>query len=220
MFQTFIYQPILNIVVGLYTTIGFGDLGVSIILATIGVRILLLPFSLKTARSQRAMSKLAPEIDALKKKHTDTTAQSAAIMQLYKERGVSPLGGCLPLLIQFPILIGMYRVFLHIFDPASLELLYSFIRNPGTMHPIAFGFLNVSAHSPALAVLAGVTQFIQAKMSLQPGSGAAAAMNTQMLYILPVMITVISFNMPAGIAVYWVTNTLISIGEQLYLRRS
>ena len=223
MFTELIYRPLLNLTVLLYSTVGFHDLGIAIVAVTVVTRLALLPLSMKTAKSQRAMATLAPEIERIKERlKGDMNAQSAEVMRLYKERGVSPLSGCLPLLIQFPILIGLYRVFLNLFHDGTLNLLYRFIPNPGTLHAIAFGFLDVSTPSRVLAVVAGLAQFAQAKLTAgnQPQAGQAAAMNRQMLYLLPLMIVVIGWRLPAGLSLYWVATTLVSVGEQLYLRRS
>lgn len=221
-FTLIITQPILNLTVFLYNTVGFHDLGVAIIAMTVLVRAALLPLSMKMARSQRAMAQLAPHIEKLKVEHKgNTAAQSEAVMNLYKERGVSPLAGCLPLLLQLPILIGVYRVFLNIFKPESLNLLYSFVSHPGSINHIMLGLLDISKSNPVLAILAGVSQFFQARaaMANQPSTPQTAALNTQMTYLLPVMIVVISWNLPAGLALYWIATSLWSIGEQLYLRR-
>ncbi len=223
LFSLFIYKPILNLTVVLYATIGFHDLGIAIIAMTILVRAALLPLSIRTARSQKAMAELAPHIEKLKETHKgNTTAQSEAVMALYREKGVSPLAGCLPLLIQLPILIGVYQVFLKIFRPETLNLLYSFIPHPGEISHIMLGLLDISAPSPVLAVIAGAAQFFQARaaMAQQAASPQAAAIGKQMMYMLPVMIVVISWSLPAGLALYWITTSLWSIGEQLYLRRS
>src|ERR1043166_2215070 len=222
LFTWLIYQPILNLTVFFYGTIGFGDLGVSIFIMTVAMRFALAPLSIRTARSQKALAELGPEVEALKEKHKgDTTAQSEAVMKLYKEKGINPLAGCLPLLIQLPVLIGMYRVFLNIFKSDTLGLLYSFVPHPATINHLFLGVLDISAPSHLLALAAGVLQFIQARLAMgaQAQTGQAAALNKQMIYLFPVMIIVISWNLPAGLALYWVTTTLFSIGEQLYLRR-
>lgn len=221
-FTTIIFQPILNLTVFLYNTVGFGDLGVAIIAMTVVVRAVLLPLSMKTMRSQRAMAQLAPEIEKVKAAHKgNTAAQSEAVMKLYKEKGVSPLAGCLPLLLQLPILIGVYQVFLKIFKPETLDLLYTFIPHPGSINHMMVGLLDISKGNAVLAILAGVTQFIQARaaMANQPATPQSAAINKQMTYLLPVMIVVISWNLPAGLALYWIATSLWSIGEQLYLNR-
>jgi YidC/Oxa1 family membrane protein insertase len=221
-FTTIIYQPILNLTIFLYATIGFGDLGVAIVAMTLLVRVALLPLSMRMARSQKAMAELTPHIEKIKEQFKgNTTAQSEAVMKLYKERGVNPLMGCLPLLLQLPILIGVYRVFLNIFKPETLGLLYGFIPHPEAINHFLFGVLDISKGNPILAILAGVAQFLQAKSmaSQQQASGQAATMSRQMTYLLPVMIVVIGWNLPAGLALYWITTSLWSVGEQLYLRR-
>lgn len=223
LFSLLIYKPILNLTVALYATIGFGDLGIAIVAITLVVRAALLPLSMKTARSQREMAELAPQIEKIKETHKgNTTAQSEAVMALYKAKGVSPLAGCLPLLIQLPILIGVYQVFLKIFEPSTLDLLYSFVPHPEAIAHTTLGILDISTASPLLAILAGVAQFFQARVSManQSASPQSAAIGKQMMYMLPVMIIVISWNLPAGLAIYWIVTSLWSIGEQLYLRHS
>ncbi len=223
MFTTLIVQPILNLTLLVYNTIGAHDLGISIIIMTAAIRLALMPLSLKMARSQRALTRVTPLVDELKEKYKDdSTAQSEAIMRLYKENGISPLAGCLPLLIQLPILIGMYRVFLKIFKPETLSLLYSFVPHPTAINHSFLGLMDMSVPSHLLALIAGAAQFMQAKMmaSGQPQSSQAAALNTQMIYLLPAMIVIISWRLPAGLALYWITTSVFSIGEQLRVRRS
>jgi YidC/Oxa1 family membrane protein insertase len=223
MFTEVIIRPLLNLTVSIYGTVGFADFGLTVILVTLVVRLAVLPFSLKTARSQREMAKLAPQLEQIKVQHKgNMQAQSEATMRLYKEHGVNPLAGCLPLLIQLPILFGMYRVFLDIFKPETLNLLYGFVPNPGTINQVAFGVLDISTASPILAVLAGAIQFIQARMTQQMAGSKSptASMNKQMMYILPAMIVVIGWSLPAGLPLYWIVTTLVSIGEQLHVRRS
>jgi YidC/Oxa1 family membrane protein insertase len=221
LFSTIIYRPILNLTVLLYGTVGFGDLGIAIIAMTLAIRLALSPLSIKTARSQKALAGLSPELEAIKERYKgDNSAQSEAIMKLYRERGVNPLAGCLPMLIQLPVLFGMYRVFLNVFKPGALDLLYTFIPHPAAINHSFLGFLDISVPSHILAITAGILQFVQAKYTAasQPATSQTAALNTQMMYLFPVMIVVISWNLPAGLALYWVTTTLFSIGEQLYLR--
>jgi YidC/Oxa1 family membrane protein insertase len=222
MFTTLITQPLLNVTLLLYGTVGLGDLGFTILLMTMLVRVAMLPLSLKSARSQRAMAELAPELERIKTQHKgDTSAQSDAVMRLYRERGVSPLSGCLPMVIQFPLLIGLYKVFLGVFEPGALDMLYQWVPRPDVISTISFGFLDVGEPGRLLAVVAGVLQFLQARMSLtsQPQTAQTAAMSRQMMYLLPVIIIVIGWNLPAGLTLYWIATTIFSIGEQLYLKR-
>ena len=224
LFLQLIERPLLNLTILLYGTVGFADLGVAIILMTVIVRLVLMPLSIRTARTQRAMSRLAPELERLKEKHKgDTAAQSEAVMNLYRENKVSPLAGCLPLLIQLPLLLGLYRVFILVIKPQALTLLYSFVPHPGSINHLLLGILDISMPSRILAVVAGLLQFVLGRMmsaSQQGAPAAAAAMNRQMMYLLPAIIIVIGWSLPAGLSLYWAVTTLFSIGEQLYIRRA
>lgn len=202
-----------------------GDLGLTIILLTVGIRILFLPLSLKTIESQKALKEISPKIEEIKTKlKNDTAAQSAAILKLYKDNKVNPLAGCLPLLIQIPILIALYRVFIKGITKENLVLLYSFISVPGAINQDFLGLLSVTQNSPLLTVLAGWLQFVQSKqsMSLQSVGGSnkeLAAMSKQMLYFFPIMIIIIGWNLPAGLILYWITTTVFSMGEQYWIKR-
>lgn len=222
-FNEILLRPIFNLLVFLYSVLG-NDFGLAIIVATVLVRVVVSPLSIKTTKSQQALSRLNPQVEEIKKKISDPAAQSQAIMKLYKEHGVSPLSGCLPLLIQLPIIIALYKALLAGFKPESASLLYGFINNPGTIHPISFGFLNVTLPNHILAIVAGAFQWVQAKvaMSLQQQtvqSGAAGALSNQMLYLFPLMLVVISWNLAAGITVYFIASAAVAILEQWIVRR-
>jgi YidC/Oxa1 family membrane protein insertase len=220
-FTTIISQPLLNALVFLYG-VAASDLGVAIIILTIIIRLLSLPLSLKMLRSQRDMAALGPELEKIKQQHKgDQAAQGQAMVALYKEHNINPLAGCLPLLVQIPVLLGLYRVFLNVFKPDSLEMLYAFTPNPGTIQTISLGIIDLGIRSIPLAIAAGAAQFIHARYASPQGqTGQAAMISKQMMYFFPIMIIVISWNLPAGLALYWVVSTVMSIGEQWYIRRT
>lgn len=221
LFTTIISRPLLNALVFLYSLTG-GDLGISIIILTVIIRMLALPLSLKTLRSQREMAEIGPEMEKIKEQHKeDQAAQGQAMLALYKKHDINPLAGCLPLLIQLPVLLGLYRVFLNVFKPESLSMLYAFVPNPGTIQTISLGIIDLGIRSIPLAVAAGAAQFIHARYANAGGqTGQAAMIGKQMTYFFPIMIIVISWNLPAGLALYWVVSTVTSIGEQWYIRRT
>ena len=131
MFQTLFYNPFLNALVWLYGTIAFQDLGVAIILLTLGIRVIFLPLFYKQAKNQSLMQKLQPEIKKIQHNHKDDKEKQAkAMMELYKMHNVNPLSGFLMVLIQLPIVFGLYRVFLNGISPATLVNLYSFVAAP------------------------------------------------------------------------------------------
>src|SRR3989344_1455225 len=163
-YNTILYKPLFNAVIFLYNTLPGDDFGLAVIILTLIIRIILFPLTVKTILSQRSIAKINPKIKEIKEKFKNNTqAQSAAIMNLYKENNVNPLAGCLPLLIQLPILIALYKVFGAGFKPENLDLLYRFIINPGFIDPISFGFLDISANNKILALITGCFQYFQLK---------------------------------------------------------
>ena len=149
----------------------------------------------------------------------------------YRKEKINPASSCLPLLIQLPFFIAVYRVF-RTGLTSDLTGLYSFIHNPGTLNPIAFGFLDLSKPNFILALLAGAAQFWQARMMTtqkppkqvegKPAAkdeGMAAAMNKQMLYVMPIITVVIAMSLPSGLALYWFITTLLMALQQLYFFR-
>src|SRR3989338_338795 len=226
LYNTILYEPLLNAVVFLYNILPGNDFGLAVIALTIIIRLIFFPLTVKTILSQRALSRINPQMKAIKDKFkNDVQAQSAAIMKLYKENNVNPLSGCLPLLIQLPILIALYQAFGAGFKPDNLGLIYNFITKPENINPISFGFLNITSRSVILAIITGAFQFIQLRQNqnlMQNNSDGVQkemqALNKQMLYIFPVMIIIIGWNLPAGLLLYWVTTTLFSMGEQKYIR--
>src|SRR3989344_4337827 len=227
LYNTILYQPLFNATVFLYNVIPGSDFGLAIVTLTILIRIVMFPLTLKTAKSQRAMARVNPRIKDIKEKFkNDSQAQSAAIMTLYKEEKVNPLAGCLPLIIQLPILIALYQAFGAGFKPDNLNLLYGFIGNPGQISTTSLGFLNIGSKNAILAVVTGLFQFFQLRQNnltmaaaSPDGNKDMQAMNKQMLYFFPVMIVIIGWNLPAGLLLYWLTSTLFSMGEQTYIRK-
>lgn len=223
-FTAVFYQPILNLLVFLYNTVSFHDLGIAIILLTVVIKLVLWPLGRSSIKSQKALQDLQPKLEELKKKYSDDKARlSQETMQLYKENKVNPFSSCLPLLIQLPFLLAVYRVFR---DGVSnkLDLVYSFIPRPEVINTISFGFLNLAKPNVYLAVLAGLAQFVQGKMMITkkpevntPGSkdeSMAAIMNKQMLYFMPAITIFIGISLPGGLTLYWLVLTLITALQQ------
>ncbi len=224
-FTTIIYQPLLNALVWLYAVIPGNDTGVAIIVLTILIKLALYPLSASSIKAQRAMTRLQPKIEALKARYKDDKqALAQETMKLYKENKVSPFSSCLPMLIQLPVLLGLYWVFLAGLRGEDFHLLYSFVSNPGVLNPIAFGFFDMIEPSVWLAVGAGIAQFFQARMlnrqrPVVKSDGAKdesmmANMNKQMMYFMPVLTVIIGMKLPGGLALYWLVTTLLTILQQ------
>lgn len=232
-FDIVLVQPLFNLLVFLYDAVPGSDMGVAIILLTLIIKLILWPFMNSSLKSQKAMQEIQPKIEELKKTHKDNKeALAKAMMTLYKEEKVNPLSSCLPLLIQFPILIALYSVFFKGFDPSALGMLYSFVPNPGEINKFFLGIVDLSVPSIWLAVLAGIFQFFQSRMLMakQPPKQVAgtpgakdetmlASMNKSMLYFMPVMTVVIGVSLPGGLSLYWVTVTVFSIIQQAIVFR-
>ena len=151
------------------------------------------------------------------------------MMKLYKEHNVNPLSGCLPLLIQIPVLITLYRVLINVLEPGSLTSLYSFIENPEVINSSFLGILDLAKNSPILAILAGASQFFHSKLTMKysPSTPQSSnkkgsmdiqkTMTKQMLYFMPVITIAIAWNFPAGLPLYWFISTLLGLFQEYYL---
>lgn len=220
------YQPLLNLLVLVYNYAPWNDIGITIIVITLIIKLILYPFSKKTIEAQKAMNVLQPKVDTLKVKYKDNKEEQAKeMMKLYKEHKINPLSSCLPLLIQLPFLIAIYSVFSTGLQNGSLDLLYPFIANPGHINSLAFGFLDMAKPQILLAVLAGGAQFWQTKMMMakrpeikapeSKDEDMAAIMSKQMLYMMPIMTVVIGWGLPSGLVFYWLLLTVFTALQQL-----
>jgi YidC/Oxa1 family membrane protein insertase len=193
--------------------------------------------------SQKQLQKIQPKIKAIQKEFKgDQAVLGQKMMELYKKEGVNPMGSCLPLLIQMPILIGLYWVISGITDPSNFYHLYSVFKDFQPSHIVTtFMWLNLSQVGGVMAVIfgviLGVTQWIQAYMSTQynakskdknepkaevdPNSMEAVLdpelMQKMMLYMLPLMLAVSAYFFPLGVGLYWFIGTLFVIAQQWYV---
>lgn len=211
------YRPLFNGLVFLTSVVPWHDIGIAVIVLTILVRIAIFPFMHRSIKTQVKMRELEPELREIKEQFKDKKDEQARrTMELYKQHGVSPFSGCLMLLIQLPILIALYQVFWKGLDLAGPDL-YSFIARPEFVRMEFLGLIDMATGSLLLALLAGLSQFIQMKLAHPPGlpSGSkkgksfqdefARAMKIQTTYVLPVFIAFISYRFPAAVALYWTT---------------
>ena len=208
-------------------------MGVAIIALTVLIKLILWPLTGASLKGQRAMQQLQPKLNALKEQHKgDKEGLSKAMMELYAKEKVNPLSSCLPLLIQLPVLIALYRVLHAGLSNDSLSMLYPFVSSPGSIHETFLGIFNLSEKSIPLAVLAGALQFWQTKMlmvnhppkKLREKTGAKdedmmATVNQSMVYFTPIMTIVIGWSLPGGLTLYWVAISAISILQQVLVFR-
>jgi YidC/Oxa1 family membrane protein insertase len=228
LFTVIFYQPIFNLLVWLYNTIPGSDIGLAIIVLTIVIKLAFLPLSKKSIESQKELQNLQPKVDELKKKYADNKEEMGrAMLKLYQEHKVNPFSSCLPILVQLPFLIAVYRVFANGLANKSMDLIYPFIERPETIQVISFGFLDLSKPNWVLAVLSGLAQFWQAKMMISKrppvkGPGAmdedmAAIMNKQMMFMMPALTVFIGISLPGGLTLYWFITTILTALQQIFI---
>ncbi len=220
-FSVILIYPLLNLLVFFYHYVP--DIGVVIILLTVLVRLALLPSFHKSLKHQKALTALQPKMNEIKEKYKDDKEQQAkAMMELYKIHKVNPASSCLPMLIQIPILIALYQVFIRSLNGTDLVGLYPFIHNPGHINPMFLGFLDLSKANIILAVIAGIAQYFQSRMMIpknQPQDQTTKIMSYQTLYFLPAMTVVFGLRFPAGLPLYWIANTIFGIAQQYFIIR-
>ncbi len=232
LFHVVLYQPIFNLFVFLYNIVPGHDLGLVILLITILIRLALLPLTKAQINAQQSAKVLQPKIDAAKKQFAnDKQAQSQAIMEIYKQHKVNPASGCLPILVQLPILIALYYVLQDGLVSANLQAtLYAFVHNPGKINTVSLTLFDLAHPNVVLAVLAGVAQFWQAKLMMGknttvpkiPGAEDESMMNImnkQMLYMMPVLTAIIGMRLPAGLTLYWFFGTVLMALQQIFLSK-
>ncbi|MGH8932228.1 MAG: YidC/Oxa1 family membrane protein insertase [Egibacteraceae bacterium] len=215
----------------------FGDFawGWAIILLTFSVRLVLLPLAIKQTNSMRAMMRVQPELKKIQARYKVDRSmsktnpdkyrerkqkQQEAMMALYKEHKVNPLGSCLPLILQAPILFALYRVLLSEV-PEVREAPFYLIGSLGATVREGLAVAGIGVF--LLLIVMAVTQFVTQKqmMSRQPSSSPEQAQQQKiMLYAMPAMITIFGFNLPAGVLLYWVAQNVWMMVQQYVMFRS
>ena len=222
-FHTILTEPLLNLLIWFYQIIPGQDIGLAIIAVTLLIRLLLFPSFQKSLRSQKQIQAMQPKLEEIKTRYKDDKeAQTKAILAFYKENKINPFSSCLPLLVQLPILIALYQVFIRGLNGDISGDLYPFISNPGTIDPTFLGFINLSHSNFWFALAAGLSQYWQSKlMSLGNKStdSTARMMSMQFTYLMPLVTVFIGSRLPAGLTMYWLVTTLFAIGQQYYIMR-
>lgn len=221
-FNTILYQPLFNALVVLYKYVAFQDLGVAIILLTLIIRLILYPLFYHSFKNQTIMQRVQPMIQKVQHEHKDNKERQAqAIMEIYKQHNVNPFSGFLLILVQLPILIVLYRVFLNGLTADAFANLYSFITPPLQLNHTFLGLLDLSAKSILIVVLAAIAQYFQARLALPKGDSTSqsARVGKSMAYVGPVMTVLILSNLASAIGIYWLTTSVFSIVQQLIINK-
>ncbi len=190
-----------------------GNYGIAIIIVTILMRIIVFPLTLKQEKSMKKMRELQPELEKIKEKYKDDPQEyQRKTAELYRESGVNPLGGCLPLLIQMPIFVALYWAFSGNAIPADAKFLWFTLKQPDRLFMIGNFAFNLL---PILNV--GVT-YIQQKIMTSATSGQEGSQQMQaMLYMMPIMMLFIFYRMPSGVTLYYLVSGALSLVQQYFI---
>jgi YidC/Oxa1 family membrane protein insertase len=187
--------------------------GLAIILLTLVVRLVTWPLTSKQLSSAKAMQDMQPEIKKLQEKYKDDKEKlNQATMELWKTHKVNPAAGCLPLLLQFPVLIAMFRL---LQQPALLEGIENviFLTMNMTVAAVADGIWQTNPGYYIMVILSGITTYLQQKLMMTDKS------QQTMMIIMPFMILFFSVRFPAGLVLYWVINNFLSVGHHYFLNK-
>ena len=235
----FIAYPMANFLLLLYTFLGHNTV-VAIAAFPLLINLLVLPLTLSQQRSARKMQEFQPEIEKLQKKYANDKERLAQEqMKLYKEAGINPMGGCLPLLIQMPIWFGLIGAIRYCIPSTPLELfqfshhIYKWLPGVVGLVPLQSTFLGMDlGQSPrpaqwwsySLPILVFVTSWLQQKLLTPPTTGdkqsQAAMMNQQMQIMMPMMMMFFTLQYATGLSIYFIISSLIRIAQYYLVRRN
>ena len=236
LFHTVIYQPIYNALALIVALVPGGDVGIGIIVLTIVVRFVLFPLSMSAIKSQIAMNRVGPALKALQDEHKDDKeALGKKTMELFRENKINPFSSFLLILIQLPVIIGLYVVLRAeakqiSFDPS---VLYPFVHAPVHVSLMFLGILNLTGKSFVLAAIVAVTQFFYARL-LRPSKppvpkptghkasfqeDMASNMQLQMQYVFPFLMAAVSYFATSAIALYFIASNAFSILQEIVVQK-
>lgn len=206
----FVAIPLLHALRALHSV--FGNYGVAIIVLTTLIKVATIPLTQATFRNMREMQKIQPQMQKLRERFKgDQTALQKEMMELYRRHRVNPFSGCIPMLLQIPIFVGLYNAL-----SSAIELRHA---------PFAFWINDLSAPDrlmiggigvPVLTLLMGATMFLQQWMTPQQGDPT----QQRMMMFMPLIFTFMFVNFPAGLVLYWLVNNVLSIAQQYWMLRS
>jgi len=185
-----------------------GSYGLAIIVVTLIIRTILVPLNVKQLKSSKGMQDIQPQMKELQKKYSSKDQKTQQklqqeTMELFKENGVNPLAGCLPIFVQMPVLIAIYHA----------------IMRTDAIQGHTFLWFSLDSPDYILPLIAGGATFLQQKLMM---SGNTASQNPQMaamLYLMPIMITVFAFFFPSALALYWVVGNVFMVAQTIFIRK-
>lgn len=234
--HTFFFDPVYNALVFFVDIFPRGDVGLAIIATVVLVKMILLPVSIKAAKTQKIMRDIEPKLKAIKEKNADDKeAQARAMMEVYRTAGMNPFASILLILLQIPVVIALYFSVYSgggvALPEINTALLYSFVTAPIEVSMLFLGQFDITERSVVLAFLAAATMFLQMHLTLPklpPKKDGAEPdlkedfmrnMQVQMKYVMPILIGVIAYTISAAIALYFFVSNLTAIAQEYWVRR-
>jgi YidC/Oxa1 family membrane protein insertase len=211
----FVARPLLELMLLLNKLTG--NYGWSIILLTVGVRLVFYPINKRQALAMKAMQKIQPELKKIQEKFKDDREKlNREVMEVYRRHKVNPLAGCLPMLLQLPVFLGLYNALMQSIELRHAPFLgwITDLSQPDRLGTLAIPFVNPPG-VPVLTILMGASMVIQQRM--MPAAGDPA--QQRMLMLMPVVFTVMFINFPSGLVLYWFASNVMSIGQQYLTNR-
>jgi YidC/Oxa1 family membrane protein insertase len=200
-----------------------GNFGISILIVTVIIKLLMFTLANKSYRSMKKMKNLQPEIERIKALYSEDKARlNQEIMELYRREKVNPISGCLPLFVQIPVFFSIYKV-LYVTIEMRHAPFYGWIKDLSAPDPTSifnlFGLLPFSLPSylmiGAWPIIMAITMFLQQKMSPEPADPVQA----QVMRFMPLVFLVMFSSFPAGLLIYWSWNNILSIIQQYYINK-
>lgn len=225
MWQAFVqwFIEIIKLIYGFTEQIGLPSYGLAIIFMTIAIKLVMFPLTQQQMRSMRGMQEIQPKMKYIQEKFKDDPQlMQKKIMELYKEHGVNPMGGCLPLIIQMPIFIALYQSLMSMSKTVfhdSPHAGFLWISN------IGLSVKELVAAAPGvlviilifvLPILSALTTYLQQRISMVESNDPT---QKAMLYFMPLMMAYITYTVPAGLGIYWISFNILGILQQLYVNR-
>jgi YidC/Oxa1 family membrane protein insertase len=210
---TIIAKPLLYTLKYFYRYVG--NYGIAIIIITIILKALFFPLTHKSYKSMKDMQKIQPMMAALKEKYkNDREAMNKAVMELYRDHKVNPLGGCLPMLVQIPVFFALYKALMFSIELRHAPFFFwiTDLSGPDNLFGQLLGLPFVIGPLP---LVMGATMFIQQKMTPSNMDPVQA----KMMLVLPLVFTFMFLNFPSGLVLYWLLNNVLTIGQQLYINK-
>lgn len=210
------------------------SLGISLVILTLIIKVILLPLNIPSIKMQLAKKKLDGKIDELKEKHTDKTEFAKAQMALFKEHGINPASGCLPMILQLIVIFALLNVFNLVLRSSGnydSYIYFDFLKNPSWDNHFLYLDLFKPDKFYILPVLAGIAQYFVTKLTVttkkdetpkkteKKSDDLQGAMEKQMLYMSPLLTTFFGFNLPSGIVLYWFVSTVFSYLQTILIKK-